>query len=155
MKFIINGPKSQAEFIGKLKKMVHDKKYVRATIIGGQDRSLEQNSLFHAWLQTLVSDDGEYTAAEYKARAKLKFFVPILRAEDEDFAVKWETIFPAATRTQPDQREREIAAMDLMRVSSTCTTSQFSRALEEMQKYFSTKKHDPVFLEFPQDLRDS
>lgn len=151
MKTIVNNPESLAETIGKLKKMYHDKKYLRVSIVAGQDRSLQQNSLFHAWIQQLVRDGGEYTTEEYKQRAKLKFFVPILRAECESFAKSWDLMFPIATRTNPDQRLKELTAMELMRVSSVCTTSQFNRALEEMQKYFSTLAHDPVFLEFPED----
>lgn len=153
MKTIVNSAESLSLAIGKMKKMYHDKKYLRVSLVAGQDRSLQQNSLFHAWIQQLVREDGEFTAEEYKARSKLRFFVPILRAECEAFAKDWEIIFPAATRTNPDQRTAEVAAMDLMRVSSTCTTSQFSRALEEMQKYFSTKNHDPVFLEFPEESK--
>jgi hypothetical protein len=154
MKLVVFDEGSLAKVISVLRAEFHAAKYLRVSIARGRDRSLEQNNIFHAWLMQLAAEHGEYTVAEYKTRAKLRFFVPVLRAECEDFCEKWDAVFPIAKRGDPEQYERELAAMDLMRVSSVCTTGQFSKALEQMQKYFSTLKTGPCFLEFQEAASD-
>lgn len=152
-KYIINNSESLAEVEATLRKEYREAKYLRVSIARGFDRSLAQNNQLHAWISQLVVRQGHETFYGYKRLAKLHFFVPVLRAEDEDFRQKWDNIFPRESRRDPDQYKRKLDAMYLMPVSSVCTVEQFSRAMEDMQKHYASLETDPVDLVFGDEWR--
>ena len=54
-------------------------------------RSAEQNRLQRMWVNE-AAKQGDQTAEEYRAYCKLHFGVPILRAENEEFRIKYDRI---------------------------------------------------------------
>lgn len=61
-------------------------------IADGRKRSSEQNRLQRLWLKEIAEQLGDRTAEEIRGDAKLRFGVPILRAEDETFREKYDRI---------------------------------------------------------------
>lgn len=143
MRLVINSPDSLAKVVGQIKKQYSDHKYLRVTVTTGKDRTGAQNALLHAWFNELAVNVGEYTMMEYKAECKLRFFVPILRAEDPEFAKAYDAAI------KPLTYEQKILAMELMPVTSRCTTTQLTRGMEAMQKHYAERPTDSWFLEFP------
>jgi len=142
---IINSKASLSETIGKLRGLFEEAKYLKVSVSKSRDRSLDQNRLLHAWFNQIAVERAEFTIAEVKCFCKLHFFVPILRAEDEEFADAYdEAIKPLAY-------EQKTKAMTLMPVTSRCDVKQLSRGLEAMQAHYSGLDVDPVFLEFPEE----
>ena len=146
MKLIVNSTESLAQAVGTLKTMFHKHKFLRLDIKTGRDRTLDQNAILHAWIQQLTDQGGEHTFDGYRNFCRLHFFIPILRAENEDFRA----VYDECLKGLP--YEKKLTAMTLVSgISSICTTDQFSRALEQMQKHFATLENDCVFLEFPEE----
>jgi hypothetical protein len=84
---------------------------------------------------------GEDSPEGIKRFCKLHFGVPILLAEDEDFA----EVYNGAIRYRLTYEEK-LAAMELLPVTSRMTTAQLSRYAEDMQRHFAGFG---VRLEFP------
>jgi hypothetical protein len=146
MKLLINSNESLAQAVGTIKTMYSKHKYLRLDVKTGRDRTLSQNDLFHAWVQQLTDQGGEHTFAGYRNFCRLHFFVPILRAENDEFRA----VYDKCLKGLP--YDTKLEAMSLVSgLSSICTTEQFSKALEQMQKHFATLATDCVFLEFPED----
>jgi len=146
MKLIANSAESLAAVVSTLKEMFHKKKYLRVTIIAGKDRSLDQNAIFHKWIAILEQKGAEFTFDGYRAFCRLHFFVPILRAENDEFREMYDRII----KPLPYQHKIDLLTV-FQGISSICTTTQFSRALEVMQGHFATLTTNPVFLEFPEE----
>ena len=63
-----------------------------ATIQRGSIRSYEQNRLQRLWVNEIAEQLGDRTAEEVRGECKLTIGVPILRAEDEEFRVKYDKV---------------------------------------------------------------
>src|SRR6185295_2176617 len=61
-------------------------------ISDGRRRSAEQNRLQRLWIKEIAEQLGDRTPEEIRGDAKLRFGVPILRAEDETFREKYDRI---------------------------------------------------------------
>jgi hypothetical protein len=61
-------------------------------ISGGRRRSVEQNRLQRLWLKEVAEQAGDRTPEDVRGDAKLRFGVPILRAENEEFREKYDRI---------------------------------------------------------------
>lgn len=59
---------------------------------GTEKRSNQQNRLAFQWMNDAEAQ-GDQTATEYRAFCKLHFGVPILRAEDEYFRERYDSVF--------------------------------------------------------------
>lgn len=57
-------------------------------ITKGAPRSIEQNKLQRLWVRE-AEEQGDHPAEEYRGLCKLWFGVPILLAEDDEFAEVW------------------------------------------------------------------
>jgi len=155
MKMVINSDHSMTQAISEIKTLYAKKKYVRINITAGRDRSLEQNRLFHDWIQQLTVQGGEFTFDGYRNFCRLHFFVPVLISENDQFASLWWSLFDKEKSRAKDSIQyctqmQFVATIE--GISSICTTAQFSMALQEMQKHYSTLENDPVFLEFPDEM---
>ena len=144
-KFIINSPSSLSLAIGKLKGLWNKHKYLRVTVAAGIDRTSQQNRLLHAWFSEIAECRSEYTPEDVKSECKLRYFVPILRAENEQFADAYDAAI------KPLDYETKLKAISLMPVTSICTTSQLNRGMEQMQSAYANMGSDAVFLEFPEE----
>lgn len=108
-----------------------------------RDRSLEQNALSHAWYHQVSRETHEDAPDGIKRFCKLRFGVPILRAEDEEFRELYDKAIKH-TLTY----EEKLAAMEYLPVTSHMNTRQMSQYLEDIQAHFAQQG---VALEFPKD----
>jgi hypothetical protein len=135
----VNSEPSLSKLIGDLREMWREHKFLRVTIKTGKDRSLDQNSILHAWINQIATELREQTAAQIKAECKLTIGVPILRAEDEEFR----EFYDRAIR--PMTYEQKLDAMSFIPITSLMTVNQLSQFLTGMQKAYEGR----VVLEFP------
>lgn len=139
MLIFVNSKEKLSSTIGDIRQLWDEHKYLRISIAVGKDRSLQQNSILHAWITQIANELREQTAAQIKAECKLVYGVPILRAEDEEFrefydrAIKWMTY------------EQKLDAMAFVPVTSIMTVKQLSQFLAGMQEGYRGR----VALEFP------
>jgi hypothetical protein len=106
-----------------------------------KDRSIQQNSISHAWYAQAAREGQEYDAGEIKRLCKWHYGIPLLR-EDEDFN-EW-----CANVLDGMDYEKKVAAMEYITVTSEMTTKQFSAYLEAVQRHFAMKG---IELKFPED----
>lgn len=117
-------------------------KFLRLEIKVGVDRSLSQNAISHVWYGQVSKALKEQTPEEVKCECKLRFGVPILRAEDADFR----EMYDAAIRRHLTY-EQKLKTMRYLPVTSLMTKEQLSRYLEAVQQEYADRG---VRLEFPQ-----
>lgn len=110
----------------------------------GEDeiRSLDQNSISHAWYQQIANELRDDDVLGWKSYCKLNFGVPILRAENNEFRQAYDDVIKAMSY------EQKLKIMRLLPVTSLMTKKQLSTYLETMQEEF--RRRD-VILEFPED----
>lgn len=98
-------------------------------VVKGRRRSSDQNRLQRLWLNEAAEQLGDRTPEELRAECKLRFGVPILRAENTEFAEKYDQ------HIKPLAYETKIAMMmeplDFP-VTRLMTTDQKTRYLEAM-----------------------
>lgn len=98
-------------------------------VVKGRRRSSYQNRLQRLWLNEAAEQLGDRTPEELRAECKLRFGVPILRAENTEFAEKYDQ------HIKPLAYETKIAMMmeplDFP-VTRLMTTDQKTRYLEAM-----------------------
>ena len=120
-----------------------DKPYYVKIAPYDETRRDAQNRLSHMWYSEISKQGGEYTAEDIKCIAKLRWGVPILVAEDEQFAAFWQKV----KTTCPTYEER-MEAMRYIPVTSIMTVKQMSQYLTDMQRVSSQKYQltDPSLL---------
>jgi RNAse (barnase) inhibitor barstar len=100
----------------------------------GRDRTVDQNRLQRLWCNEIAEQLGDRTAEEVRGESKLRFAVPILRAEDEEFC----TAYDKAIKPLP--YEAKLACMmepiDFP-VTRRFKVPQMVRFLDEMHRYWS------------------
>jgi hypothetical protein len=138
--FIINSDHTLHEFIGEVRSMYSQHHYLRGKMKTGKDRSSDQNAISHAWYEQISRELREGTPMQVKAECKLRYGVPILRAEDASFREIYDASIKRLTY------EQKLRAMEYLPVTSLMTVSQLSRYLGDMQNDFATRD---VRLEFP------
>ena len=108
------------------------------------DRSTAQNRLSHKWYSEVSKQGKEYTSEQVKSKAKRRWGVPILLAEDEDFAAFWEL----ATATNPSYEQQWEIIMPHTPVTSLMTVKQMSRYLGDFQRVMGSKYNltDPALM---------
>ena len=142
---LVNDPISLSRLIGRLRATYREKGYFRVKVWTSKKRSLSQNAMYHAWINQIYIERDEDSILAVRNQCKLSFFLPILCAENEEFAEVY-----ANTLAKLPQA-LQIQAMELVDVTSVCTTSQMARGLEAMQMHYAALEVDPVMLEFPED----
>ena len=108
-----------------------------------ENRRASQNRLSHMWYSEVSKQGGEYTAGQVKCKAKLKFGVPILIAEDSKFAEFW-TKLQSLKLSKEEQEE----AMEFIPVTSIMSVKQMSQYLSDFQRVMGQKYQltDPEML---------
>lgn len=147
VKHIVNSKAALSELIGTARRLFAEHKYYKVTFSMSRDRSLQQNRLFHSWINQIVMERCEDTMVGVKSNAKLHFFVPILRAEDDEFA----RVYDLGIR--PMEEAVKIEAISIVPVTSRCNVDQMSRGLDAMRMHYSALDVDPVLLEWPDEMK--
>lgn len=137
---VINSDTSLQSFIGEVREMYRQHRYIKATTKTGKVRSIDQNSISHAWYEQLARELREDDALGWKCYCKLHHGIPILRSEDDEFREAYDATIKGMSY------EQKLIAMRMLPVTSLMTKVQLSKYLEAMQADFLRKN---VRLEFP------
>jgi hypothetical protein len=142
---IVNSAESLQRVLGDIRQLWNEHKFLRLNIKTGKDRSLDQNSLSHAWYEQIARELREDSPEGVKCECKLRFGVPILRAADADFREMYDTAIRGHL-----SYEQKLKAMRFLPVTSLMTVKQLSQYLEDVQREFAKRG---VMLEFPDEGR--
>lgn len=140
MYLTINSDQSLSSAIGELRDQFKSHRFLRVSIKTGKDRSIDQNSISHAWYEQISRELREETPLGIKNFCKLHYGVPILRAENEEFRQQYDTVL------KPLSYDKKLLAMNFLPVTSLMTKAQLSQYLEAMQSAYANR----VKLEFPE-----
>lgn len=138
---VINSDMSLQLFIGEMREMYMQHRYIKVNAKTGKARSLDQNAISHAWYEQIARELREDDVTGWKSYCKLHHGVPILRAEDEEFREAYDSTIKGMTY------EQKLKVMRMLPVTSLMTKAQLSKYLEAMQDDFHTRG---VRLEFPE-----
>jgi len=100
---------------------------VTVSIVAGAPRTTDQNRLQRMWCQEIAEQLSDRTAEEVRGDAKLRFGVPILRAENEVFCEKYDRLIKP--RPYEEKLELMMEPMDFP-VTRLMTTKQKTRFLD-------------------------
>jgi hypothetical protein len=103
-------------------------------ISGGRRRSTEQNRLQRLWLNEIAEQAGDRTPEDVRGDAKLRFGVPILRAENEVFREKYDRIIkplPYETKIELMMEPMDFPVTRLM------TSDQTNRYLDAIYRHYT------------------
>jgi len=138
----INSDTSLQDAQGIIRELYIAHRYLKVSIKTGKDRSKDQNSILHAWIEQIAREQREDDALGWKCYIKLHYAVPILRAEDEEFREAYDSVI------KPLSYEKKLIAMKCWPVSSIMSKPQLSKLLEVVQSEFMQRG---VKLDFPED----
>jgi len=91
-------------------------------------RSLSSNALSHVWYPEIARERGE-TPEQVRCECKLRFGVPILRAEDETFRLMYDQGIKN-TFSYEDKRDK---VMKILPVTSLMSSEQMNYYLRDLQ----------------------
>ena len=98
-----------------------------------QARNLEQNALAAVWYVDIAKATGEGTPMDVKQECKLRYGIPILRAENEEFRLKYDRLL----KHLPYETKLEL--MEWFPVTSLMTKGQFARYLSDLQSDYGKR----------------
>lgn len=130
-----------SQAIGEVRAAYAKHRRLKVVIRAGK-RSLDHNALSHIWYAQVSTELRQDTPEGVHCECKLRFGVPILRAEDDDFR----TFYDAAIKNvlaYPDK----VKAMRFIPVTSLMTPAQMKRYMDDMQASYA----GTVQLEYPQE----
>lgn len=142
---IYSEPRLQ-QVIGQMRQAFKAGGYLRVTWSEEKPRSLPQNALAHCWYEQISRELGEDTPEGVKAECKLRFGVPILRAQDEDFR----TLYDGAIKGNLSY-EQKLQIMRLLPVTSLMNSAQLSQYLQDVQRSYAGR----VDLQFPDEWQQA
>lgn len=100
-------------------------------------RTEGQNALLHQIIRDVARQQGQESVGEVKRFVKLFFGVPELRASDESFRARYDSVIKDVL-----SYEQKLEAMDLLPVTSTMNTEQLGRVIDAAIAYYSQKGVD-------------
>lgn len=118
----------------------------------GAPRSNAQNRLAQRWFTDIATQLGDQTHEDVRAECKLRFGVPILRAENETFRLSYDRVIKALPY---EQKLDAIKAFDLP-VTRLMTVKQMTAFMDEMQRHWSgqgVRLTDPEALKYEQEFQ--
>ena len=139
----VNSESALQAFIGDMRDLFKQHKFVKVSAKIGKARSLDQNAISHCWYEQLARELKEDDALGWKSYCKLHHGVPILRAEDEQFRDFYDRTIRVTL-----SYEQKLDAMKFLPVTSLMTKPQLSKYLEAVRDDFMKRG---VMLEFPED----
>ena len=128
-----------SEAIGELRASYAKHRRLKLVIRAGK-RSLDHNAISHVWYAQVATELRENTPEGVHNECKLRFGVPILRAEDEEFRAFYDMAIKNALTY-----EQKVEAMRFLPVTSLMTPAQMKRYLDDMQASYQ----GIVQLEYP------
>ncbi len=144
MQLTVNSDTALQQAIGDMRELYKVHKFVRVKMTTGKARSLDQNNLSHIWYEQVAQELREDTPLGVKCFCKLNHGIPILRAEDEGFREKYDSLVKGRF-----SYEEKLELMAWFPVTSLMNKDQLSQYLTAMQKGYAGR----VNLEFPPDER--
>jgi C-terminal processing protease CtpA/Prc len=124
---------------------------ITVTWTQGAPRSTAQNRLAQRWFTDIATQLGDQTHEDVRAECKLRFGVPILRAENEAFRISYDRVIKALPY---EQKLDAIKAFD-MPVTRLMTVKQMTAFMDEMQRHWSAqgvRLTDPEALKYEQEF---
>lgn len=118
------------------------------SLTDGKHRSTAQNRLQHMWMKEIAEQRGDITPEEARAYCKLTIGIPILRAQNEAFRLRYDEIL------KPLSYEQKLAIMSEplnLPVTSLMSTKQLTEYLDAIIRHFGEQG---IILTMPDDLRD-
>lgn len=117
--------------------LINDQKLpFTASILKGKQRTIYQNRLQRLWINEITEQLGDRTAEEVRGDIKLRFGVPILRAENEAFREKYDRLI----KHLPYETKIELMMEPInFPVSRLLKTEQFTRFLDNIHRFFTEK----------------
>lgn len=140
---VIMGPQSLSSAIGELREAAKAAPFLRVSWRVAKDRSSLQNALSHTWYEQIATELREDTPVDVKAECKLRYGVPILRAEEPEFRDAYDAVL------KPLSYEAKLRAMHYWPVTSLMSTTQLSQYLDVMRDAYAGR----VDLQFPDEWR--
>ena len=139
----VNSESALQAFIGDMRDLFKQHKFVKVSAKIGKARSLDQNAISHCWYEQLARELKEDDALGWKSYCKLHHGVPILRAEDEQFRDFYDRTIRVTLAY-----DQKLDAMKFLPVTSLMTKPQLSKYLEAVRDDFLKRG---VMLEFPEE----
>ena len=103
-------------------------------VVKGRRRSVEQNRLQRLWMNEIAEQKGDCTPEEIRGYCKLTIGVPILRAENELFCLRYDAV------VKPLNYEQKLAIMMEpldMPITRLMTTAQKTKYLDQVHRHFT------------------
>lgn len=125
---------------------------ITVTWTQGAPRSTAQNRLAQRWFTDIATQLGDQTHEDVRAECKLRFGVPILRAENEAFRLSYDRVLKALPY---EQKLEAIKAFD-MPVTRLMNIKQMTAFMDEMQRHWSAqgvRLTDPEALKYEQEFQ--
>jgi len=125
---------------------------ITVTWTQGAPRSTAQNRLAQRWFTDVSTQLGDQTHEDVRAECKLRFGVPILRAENEAFRISYDRVIKSLPY---EQKLDAIKAFD-MPVTRLMTAKQMTAFMDEMQKHWSAqgvRLTDPEALKYESEFQ--
>ncbi len=144
----------ELQHVDALANMLRDRKLpITVTWTQGAPRSTAQNRLAQRWFTDIAVQLGDQTHEDVRAECKLRFGVPILRAQNEAFKLSYDRVL----KHLPYEPKLEaIKAFDLP-VTRLMTVKQMTEFMEQMQLHWSVqgvRLTDPEALKYEQEFCD-
>ena len=125
---------------------------ITVTWTQGAPRSTSQNRLAQRWFTDIATQLGDQTHEDVRAECKLRFGVPILRAENEAFRISYDRVIKPLPY---EQKLEAIKAFDLP-VTRLMNVKQMTAFMDEMQRHWSgqgVRLTDPEALKYEQEFQ--
>jgi len=139
---VINSEPSLRKALREIDAEYRKHKFLQVNVRAGTKRSISANALSHAWYNEIAVQMAD-TPESVKCECKLRFGVPILRAEDPDFREMYDTAIKNHL-----SYEQKLVAMRYLPVTSNMSKPQLSRYLEHMQMSYAQQG---VIVDFPKE----
>lgn len=126
----------QPEHIDALAVMLRERKLpLTVSWTQGASRSGAQNRLSHRWYSDIARQLGDRDEDDVRAECKLRFGVPILRAENEAFRLSYDRIFKHLSYEEKIQAIKDFE----LPVTRLMTTPQMTKYMDTMGQFWAEK----------------
>lgn len=126
---------------------------ITVTWTQGEHRSSAQNRLAQQWFNDIARHLGDRSREEVRAECKMRFGVPILRAENEAFRISYDRVLK---HLPYEQKLAAIKDFELP-VTSLMTVKQMTAFMDEMQHHWvaqGVRLTDPEALKYEQEFEE-
>lgn len=133
MKYILRRYADLVAILPQLKEQMDaqpDRVFILNLGVRKSTRSLDQNALSHAWYREIATITGD-TPMDIRCECKLRYGVPILRAESEEFRADYDRV------VKPHDYETKLKIMRWLPVTSLMNTPQMTAYLNDMALDYS------------------